>query len=232
MPADFAKQLLSRKMITGVFAGALAMSLVCSLSIQHGHADVPVAASAAQIQPLRSGQGAPGFVVETVSGKPFRFEPDGLERPVILISFRGGWCPYCNMHLSELRHVLPQINDMGIDVMFLSGDRPELLYESLDEDTLADIDGLAYRIYSDAKAGAAMALGIAFRAADRTIESRRSKGQDIGGSSMELHGVLPVPSVFAVDAQGVIRFAYTNADYKVRLSADELLDVARQIAPR
>jgi peroxiredoxin len=146
------------------------------------------------------------------------------------VSFRGGWCPYCNLHLSELRHVVPQIDAMGVDVLFLSGDRADLLYESLDEDTLADIDGLGYRILSDAKANAALALGIAFRASESTIDRRHQKGQDIEASSMALQGVLPVPAVFAVDATGTIRFAYTNADYKVRLPADELLAVASNMA--
>jgi peroxiredoxin len=136
------------------------------------------------------------------------------------------------VHLSELRHVLPAIQAMGVDVLFLSGDRPELLYSSLDADTQADIGGLGFTILSDAKAGAAIALGIAFRAADDTIQRRRDKGQDIDGSSMALQGVLPVPSVFAVDTDGIIRFAYSNADYTVRLPADELLAAATGIVPR
>ena len=56
---------------------------------------------------------------------------------------------------------------------------------------------------------------------------RAVKGDDIVGSSMARHGVLPVPSVFAVDTDGIIAFAYSNADYKVRLPADELLAVLK-----
>ena len=221
-----------KKMLLGLFAVTMAMSLACSLSIQHGHADVPVAASAVEIRPLRAGQDAPRFTVETVHGDPFHFEPRDLERPAILITFRGGWCPYCNMHLSELRHVLPDIRQMDVDVLFLSGDRPDLLYSSLNVETQTDIGDLDYAILSDAKAGAAIALGIAFRAADATIRRRHDKGQDIDGSSMALQGVLPVPSVFAVDTDGIIRLAYSNVDYKVRFPADELLDVAARISPR
>lgn len=218
-----------RHMLLGAFAVTIALSLACSLAVQHGHADVPIAARADAVRPLRAGQDAPRFVVETVDGEPYHFEPRRLERPTILIAFRGGWCPYCNTHLSELRHVLPEIGDMGIDVLFLSGDRPDLLFTSLDSDTTADIDGLDYTILSDANAGAAIALGIAFRAADSTVRRRHDKGDDIEGSSMARHGVLPVPSVFAVDTDGVIRFAYVNADYKVRLPADELLAAARDL---
>ncbi|MDH3756686.1 MAG: redoxin domain-containing protein [Gammaproteobacteria bacterium] len=232
MAFSIARQRTIKKMLLGLFAVTMAMSLACSLSIQHGHADVPVAASADEIRPLSAGRDAPRFTVETVDGEPFHFEPRGLERPAVLIAFRGGWCPYCNVHLSELRHVLPAIQAMGVDVLFLSGDRPELLYSSLDADTQADIGGLGFTILSDAKAGAAIALGIAFRAADDTIQRRRDKGQDIDGSSMALQGVLPVPSVFAVDTDGIIRFAYSNADYTVRLPADELLAAATGIVPR
>ena len=222
----------AHKALLGVFAGTLVMSLACSVSIQHGHADVPIAATADDIKPLREGQDAPRFTVETIGGDPYDFDPRNLERPAIVITFRGGWCPYCNMYLSELRHVMPEITEMELDLMFLSGDRAELLHSSLSAETQEDIDGLGYQLYSDANASAAMAFGIAFRAADSTMKRREAKGQDIEDSSMDLHGVLPVPAVFAIDSDGVIRYAYSNADYKVRLPADELLEVARTIASR
>jgi peroxiredoxin len=134
------------------------------------------------------------------------------------------------MYLSEMRAAIPEIRDMGIDVIFLSGDRAELLFASLSEETQEDIGGLDYTLLSDADAQAAIALGIAFRASDALIQGRLNKGQDIADSSMMKHGVLPVPAVFAVDKEGVIQFAYTNPDYKVRLPADELLKTAREIA--
>jgi hypothetical protein len=36
--------------------------------------------------------------------------------------------------------------------------------------------------------------------------------------------------VFAIDRHGLIQFVYTNADYKIRLPAEELLAAARAIA--
>ena len=58
----------------------------------------------------------------------------------------------------------------------------------------------------------------------------RSRDKDIADSSMEREGVLPVPAVFAIDADGRIAYSYVNADYKVRLPADELLSVATELA--
>ncbi len=129
-----------------------------------------------------------------------------------------------------MRFAIPEIRKLGIDVLFLSGDRSELLFESLKSETQEDIAGLDYTLLSDADAQAAMALGIAFKASQKTINGRHKKGQDIEGSSMMKHGVLPVPAVFAIDKQGQIQFAYTNANYKVRLPADELMAAAREIA--
>jgi peroxiredoxin len=225
-------RLKPRSLVLSTISIMLLMSLVYSTSIQYGHADTPIAESADQIKPLGVGDSAPRFIVKTVEGENYDFDPREREHPSIIVAFRGGWCPFCNMHLSELRHVIPEINELGVEVLFLSGDRSELLYDSLKAETQEDIDGLGYDIYSDADANAAIALGIAFRASDRTIKGRNDKGQDIEGSSMTRHGVLPVPAVFAIDGNGVITFAYANSDYKVRVPADELLQVATALAQR
>ena len=219
-----------RSAVLGALGAVMALSLAYSMSVKYGHADVPVADSAAMIEPLGVGQSAPRFIVRTADDEAFDFDPRSLERPAVVVSFRGGWCPYCNIYLSDLKEVIPQIDALGVDVLFLSGDRPELLYSSLRRETQEDIANLDYTILSDASAQAAIAFGIAFKASRMTIDRRLQKGQDIDDSSMALHGVLPVPSVFAVDSDGMIAFAYTNPDYKVRLPADELLQVATEIA--
>lgn len=220
----------TRTLVVSLFPAALILSLICSLSIQHGHADAPIAETADAVTPLETGDHAPRFTVRTVDDENYDFDPRSLERPAVIITFRGGWCPYCNLHLSELRTVVPEISEMGVDVLFLSGDRPELLYDSLNQETQDDIDGLAYTILSDADANAAIAFGIAFRAPDRYLEMLPKRGNDIDESSMTRHGVLPVPAVYAVDRSGKIAYSFVNADYKVRLPAAELLAAAEEIA--
>ena len=208
----------------------LSMSVITSLAIQSGHADVPIAASADLIEPLGKGDFAPRFIVKTVDGESYDFNPKQLQRPVILLAFRGGWCPFCNMYLSELRNVIDEVDALGVDVLFLSGDRPELLYRSLSQETQEDIANLNYRILSDADAQATIAFGTAFKASQKTFDWLNQNDKDIIKSSMLQHGVLPVPSVFAIDKSGVIAFQYANPDYKVRMPTEELLQVAAEIA--
>lgn len=208
--------------------------LLTTFVLSHGnrvvaaeYADLP--ASAQETTPLRTGDKAPRFTVRTVDDEPFVFDPDHLERPVILISFRGGWCPYCNMHLSELRTVIPELKENGIDVLFLSNDRPELLYSSLKMETQEDIDGLDYVILSDANINAARALGTAFRTDKGLTDYLDKKGRDYAGSSIGNHNALAVPAVYVIDQSGEIVFDFINPDYKVRLPADELLETANNL---
>jgi peroxiredoxin len=221
--------MLKNSVVT-ILSAVLLLSLMCSLSLQDSQAEIAIAESPDLIKPVSIGEQAPSFVVLDADGKEYAFDPDALDRPAVLIAFRGGWCPFCNMHLSELRTVVPEIAAMGVDVLFLSGDRPEMLYASLWADTQEDIADHGYTIYSDADAQAAIALGIAYKASERTVKGRLDKDQDIEGSSMLNHGVLPVPAVYAVDTSGTIRFDFVEPDYKVRLPSDELLAVAKELA--
>ena len=227
---SIAIHLNSRATVSYALSAVLSLSLACSMSLQYGHADVAVAATAEDVKPLQVGQSAPRFVVQSVAGEAVEFDPRNLDKPVVLITFRGGWCPFCNMHLSELKDVMADIDALGVDLLFLSGDRPEMLYSSLQRETQDDIANLNYEILSDANGQAAIAFGIAFKVSQRTLDRRNEKGDDIEESSMTRHGILPVPSVFAIDKEGNIVFAYVNPNYRVRLPADELLDAVRQIA--
>lgn len=189
------------------------------------YAELP--ATAADTKPLKIGDHAPGFTVRTVDDEPFEFDPANLDRPAILISFRGGWCPYCNMHLSELRTVIPELKESGYDVLFLSGDAPAQLYAGLKQETQEDIAGLDYIILSDAAIIAARAFGTAFRTEQRLNDYLDGKNYDYAGSSIGKHNALSVPFVYVIDTDGNIVYDFVEANYKVRLPADELLTVAK-----
>ncbi len=212
---------IGHNFIRVAFVTLLISSLVVSigqLGIAAGMLELP--ARAEDISPRQVGDQAPTFTVRTVDGEAYRFDPDNLERPTVLISFRGGWCPYCNMHLSELRHVIPELKEKGFDVLFLSNDRPDQLYSSLKAETREDIDGLDYVILSDADLNAAQALGTAFIVSDGLVDYLDEKGRDYEDSSITKYRALAVPAVFVIGKTGEIKFSYANPNYKVRLSAD------------
>ena len=176
--------------------------------------------NAAEVRPVAVGERAPAFTASGPAGGEYAFRPAELDGPAILIFYRGGWCPYCNRHLAQLRHAVPQLREAGYEVLFLSADRPSRLRSSLEE---PDLD---YRLLSDASMAIARSWGVAFRVDDETAERYRRVGIDLQAASGHDHQQLPVPSVFLVDADGFVRFRYVNPDYRERLGAEALLDAA------
>lgn len=178
-------------------------------------------ASADQVQPIMIGMKAPEFTVKDVEGQTFNFKPAEQAKPIVLTFFRGGWCPYCNLHLSELRLAEKQLEEMGFEIWFISIDKPGLLLASLDDPEIG------YTIYSDSSLSATRAFGLAFRVDDELNARYLSYDIDLERASGEDHHVLPAPATYIIGTDGVINFAYINPDYKVRLHPDILLAAAR-----
>ena len=176
---------------------------------------------ASQVQPLLPGMKAAAFDVLDVEGKPVHFDPEKMEKPLVLSFFRGGWCPYCNLHLSEMRKAEAELKAMDFDIWFISIDKPEFLYASLQQ------PDIGYTVLSDSKLSATRAYGLAFRVPDELVEKYLQWEIDLEGSSGETHHVLPAPATFIIGSDGIIQFQYTNPDYKVRLHPDVLLAAAQ-----
>jgi len=185
-------------------------------------AEMNIASGPEETNPLKAGDHAPDFTVYNVDGSPYIFDSDKLEHTTLIITFRGGWCPYCNVQLQDLRTVLPEIKKSGVDVLFLSGDRPEILYSNLKQETQEFINGLDYTILSDADMNAGMAFGLAFRVPDETLNKYMQRDWDLGNSSMEKHKALSIPAVYVIRTNGEVAYAYANPDYRVRLPAADV----------
>ena len=197
---------------------AAGMLLFAFSAAAHERGDIH--ASAEQVQPLLPGMQAPPFEHPGADGNPVRFAPGEADRPLVLTFYRGGWCPFCNLHLSELRHAAAELQELGFDNWFVSMDRPEVLRPSLDED-------LGYTLLSDADGSLTRAFGIAFRLDDETYQRYLGYGVDLEKVSGESHHILPAPSTFIIGTDGLIHFQYTNPDYHVRLDPGVLLAAAR-----
>jgi len=177
--------------------------------------------SADQVRPLLPGMQAPLMQLRDVQGEPVTIDPATLQQPIVLTFYRGGWCPYCNMHLAELRKVEQQLREQGFQVVFISADKPELLYDSL------SVEDMDYQLYSDAPLAVARDFGVAFRVDDATLDRYAEFGHDLSAASGQDHKALPVPATFIIGSDGRVHFSYANPDYTVRLSPQLLLAAAQ-----
>ncbi len=179
---------------------------------------IAIAAGAA---PFMVGQAIPSGTLETVDGQPFDLKVAASEQPIVVIFYRGGWCPFCNAHLGQLQEVQPKLKELGYRIIAISPDRPKKLKESLDK------YGLGYTLLSDSSMETAKAFGLAFKIDAPMLKKLESYNIDIEAASGEKHHLLPIPAVFLVGTDGLVDFAHSNLDYTVRLSVEELLRAAQ-----
>lgn len=178
---------------------------------------------AEEICPLLIGEKIPDVTLKDSNGNNVELLKTVSEKPTILIFFRGGWCPYCNLHLSELEKIEKELLDLGYQIIAVNMDRWEKLNESINK------DHLTYKLLSDSKAEAVKAFGIAFKVDDQTVEKYKTYNINLELASGEKHHILPVPSAFIVGTDGVIKFEYINPDYKTRIKGNMLLSVAKSL---
>ncbi|MCK7593520.1 peroxiredoxin-like family protein [Pseudomarimonas salicorniae] len=176
------------------------------------------------VQPPLLGTPLPEAQLRTVDGEPVSIGAVRDGRPAVIVFYRGGWCPYCNLQLSQLRTVIEPLKALGYQMIAVSPDSPASLSATLQKEPLP------YTLLSDSELSLIAALGIGFRVDPETLEKYRGYGIDLeAASGGQTHYVLPVPAVFVVDAAGIIQFHYVNPDYRIRVPGALILEAARSL---
>ncbi|MCR9132495.1 MAG: AhpC/TSA family protein [bacterium] len=174
-----------------------------------------------KVTPILINTTIPDVTVKTVAGKDISLHEVVKEKPTIFVFYRGGWCPYCSRHMTELAQVEEELIDLGFQIAGISVDRPEVLRK-----TLTDVK-LDYMLLSDSPANAIKAFGLAFTVDQATVTRYKEVGIDLEADSGYDHHILPAPAVYFVDTNGNIDFQYVNPNYRERISGEILMAAAR-----
>jgi peroxiredoxin len=202
-----------------LFRAAMLLALV-STAMPNANAAMP-ATSADTIHPLAVGAKAPNVTLPAMDGAKVSLADAFARKPTILVFYRGSWCPYCNRHLAALGELEPQLLALGFQVIAVSPDGADDLKK------MAAQNHLGYRPLSDQGMVASAAYGIAFRVPAEMEQSYRGHGVNLPPIPGASGTWLPVPAVFIVNREGVIRFAHANPNYTIRLAPSELLAAAK-----
>jgi peroxiredoxin len=175
--------------------------------------------SAKEAKGLEVGIKAPMFKASDANGKSFSLQDALAQGPVVLIFYRGHWCPVCNKHLGVLQDSLQKIQDKGAQVVAVSPEKTELLAKTT-EKTGADFTILydeGYRI-SDA-------FNVTFTPGgmDRTMYNT-FLGANLKKAHSDDSQRLPVPATFVIGKDGIIAWRHFDPDYKNRSTVNEILD--------
>jgi peroxiredoxin len=185
----------------------------CSTSVS---AQVPE--NAEDICPLLFGESIPKATLQDSEGKQVELSKLLGNKPTVLVFYRGGWCPYCNVQLSGLVKIEKEILDLGYQMIAISPDD----YRNLQ--TTESKESINYTLLSDPDAKFIQQMGIGFKTPLMLKGFIATKGQK--GETSE---IMPVPTVMIVNEKGKILFEYLNPNYKERISGEMLLAVLKTI---
>lgn len=169
---------------------------------------------AEDISPLLIGETMVDATLTDVNGNTHQVLDIVADKPTLILTYRGGWCFFCNQHMAEIYEVKDDILDLGYQIVAISTDSPENLKDSI------EVKNYGYQLYSDS--GDFMtSVGTAFQASGR--------GQEYLADWATRDDLMPVPSVFVLNKEGLIVFEYINPDFRTRISADLLVAALNNI---
>lgn len=160
---------------------------------------------------------APDFKAKDQDGKEIRLKDLLKEGKVVLVFYRGYWCPYCNKELSRLQDSLQLIKDKGATLIAVSPEKPENISKTV-EKTKAE-----YSILYDEGLKIMKAYEVEFEVPENTVTRYRNSGLDLEKINGGNGKYLPVPAIYIIDKESTITYRFFEPDYKKRPSVQEIL---------
>jgi peroxiredoxin len=158
------------------------------------------------------------FTLSGATGEPVTLDQLTETGPAVIVFYRGGWCPYCNLALRTYQNeLLPELAAFDARLVAISPQSPD---QSL---STAEKAGLEFTVLSDPASRLAQRIGIAFQQADDVLDAQRKLGLDLTKVNAEGSAQLPMPTVLIVDSHRTVRFVDVQPDYTARTEVADIL---------
>jgi len=170
---------------------------------------------------LQVGDKAPNFTLTNALGKKVTLADYLKKGKVVLTWYRGGWCPYCNLTLHQLQEELPNFKANGANLLALS---PELPDNSI---STAEKHNLAYEVLSDVGNKTAHEYGIVFKLTDE-VAGMYNQSFGLNEHNGDDSNELPLAATYVINENGIIVYAYLDADYRNRAEPSEITEFLKK----
>jgi len=203
----------------------VAMFLIsCPLGKECVMAEADSVKVSAENRGLKVGTMAPDFTAKTYMGNKVVLSDIYKKGPVVLIFYRGTWCPFCNLHLKAFQSRLKDFEKFGATILAVSVDKPD------SEAKIVKDNSLGFEVISDTQAEILKAYKVVYQVPDGLVQRYRSEYKiDLETYSGRKDNVIAVPATYVIDKAGKIIFAYANEDYQLRTHPQEVLDVLERL---
>jgi peroxiredoxin len=169
----------------------------------------------------RPGDRAPSFQLPDARGGDVALDSLLADGPVVLVFYRGAWCPYCNLQLAAFQGALEDIRAAGATLVAVSPQTPD---QSL---SFAEQKALEFPVLSDAGNGVAERYGLKFTQSEAPTATSRELGIELAAFNGDDSNTLPAAATFVIGTDGVVRFSAVSGDYRWRVGPEEVLAALR-----
>lgn len=171
---------------------------------------------------LKIGDRVNNFSALDLHNELFTLEEALRKGPVVVIFYRGHWCPICNRHLGNLQDSLLLIYEKGATVVAISPEKPEFLKQT------AKKTNVSFSLLYDAGYKISDAFDVSFQPNKiSTIIYNSVLGANLKSAHSDETQRLPIPATFIIGQDRKIIWRHFDPDYKQRSSVKEIIEVLK-----
>ncbi len=174
---------------------------------------------------LNVGAKIPSFTLLNEKNEQISSEDLLKEGNLVLVFYRGAWCPYCNLYLKSLQKDLDKITNSGGKLVAVSVENPDT---SL---TVSQKNELKFTVLSDKKLEVARKFGIVFQLPADTNEQYKGYGIDLVKQNQTETPDLPLSATYIVKQNGEIVYAFLDPDFTKRAESSVIVEQLEKIKP-
>jgi peroxiredoxin len=137
---------------------------------------------------------------------------------VVVVFYRGQWCPHCNKYLQRLEDSLSFIKEKGATLVAITPELPENVTKTI-EKTKAE-----YSILYDEDLKIMKAYEVEYLVPENTLSRYRNTGIKLEENNGIKNGnYLPIPATYIINKDQMITYRHFDSDYRKRPSVKEIL---------
>jgi peroxiredoxin len=159
---------------------------------------------------LPVGAKAPEFELPNAKSKVVRSADLLAKGKLVIVFYRGRWCPYCVAQLEFLNEIYREIRAAGAELVAISPQTPK------QTEFTADQHKLKFPVLSDAGNRAAREFGLVYRIPDYLEEQYRRTFINLPHINGDQSWELPLPATYVVAPDGTVLYGKADADYRKR----------------
>jgi len=168
---------------------------------------------------LKTGDKAPTFNAVTQQGESLQLNTLLNKGPVVLMFYRGQWCPVCNQYLQGFEDSLQLIRNQGARIIAVTPETPANARK------MREKSGTSLPIISDTSETIIRQYEVSFHVSgDYARKIERGFDVSIAANNGDKKARLPVPATYIINSEGYITWRFFNPNYKQRASVKQIVE--------